>query len=117
MAQLRIALNNLTAYEDALAALSSAFALIHSLLMFGATLGLLIFGLEDFDSAERAFVMPLLLDASHAPSHTNLGNALIKRLCSLRKHYCLLERGVELDQSSTHSLGTLHSLICCLAIT
>ena len=43
-------------------------------------LGLAYFGLEDFISAERAFRHAIALDASHAPSHTNLGNALISVL-------------------------------------
>ena len=64
------------------------------------------FGLEDFASAERAFRHAIALDAKHAPSHTNLGNALISVLQpeEALRH---LEKGVELDQSSTHSIWNL----------
>ena len=41
-------------------------------------LGLAYF--EVFITAERAFRHAIALDASHAPSHTNLGNALISVL-------------------------------------
>ena len=68
--------------------------------MSGATLGLAYYGLEDFVSAERAFRYAISLDASHAQSHTNLGNALISVL-QPEEALLYLERGVELDQSST----------------
>ena len=69
-------------------------------------LGLAYFGLEDFSCAERAFRHAIALDASHAASHTNLGNALISVL-QPEEALLHLERGVELDQSSTHSLWNL----------
>ena len=74
--------------------------------MCGAMLGLAYFGLEDFASAERAFRFAIALDASHAASHTNLGNALISVL-QPEEALLHLERGVELDRSSTHSLWNL----------
>ena len=69
-------------------------------------LGLSYFGLEDLGSAERAFRHAITLDACHAASHTNLGNALISVL-QPDEALLHLERGVELDQSSTHSLWNL----------
>ena len=68
-------------------------------------LGLAYFGLEDFTSA-KAFRYAIALDESHAASHTNLGNALISVL-QPEEALLHLERGVELDQSSTHSLWNL----------
>ena len=70
----------------------------------GATLVLVISGLR-FPSAERAFRHAIALDASHAPSHTNLGNA--NQRFATWEALLHLERGVELDQSSTHSLWNL----------
>ena len=106
MAQLRRFLNSLTLYQDAV------FSLRHSLLLdpfvadVWCNLGLAYFGLEEFCSAERAFRHAIALDASHAASHTNLGNALISVL-QPEEALLHLERGVELDQSSTHSLWNL----------
>ena len=79
-------------------------------------LGLAYFGLEDFTSAERAFRHAIALDGSHAASHTNLGNALISVL-QPEEALLHLERGVELDQSSTHSLWNLALLIYYLVST
>ena len=99
-------LNSLTLYQDAV------FSLRHSLLLdpfvadVWCNLGLAYFGLEEFCSAERAFRHAIALDASHAASHTNLGNALISVL-QPEEALLHLERGVELDQSSTHSLWNL----------
>ena len=100
------ALNNLTHYQDALAALRLSLRLDPLVADVWCNLGLAYFGLEDFSSAERAFRHAIALDASHAPSHTNLGNALISVL-QPEEALLHLERGVELDQSSTHSLWNL----------
>ena len=69
-------------------------------------LGLAYFGLEDFARAERSFRYAISLDESHAQSYTNLGNALISTL-QPEEALTHLEKGVELDQSSTHSLWNL----------
>ena len=73
------ALNSLTQYQDALVALETQPALDPLVADVWCNLGLAYFGLEDFGSAERAFRHAIALDASHAASHTNFGNALIKR--------------------------------------
>ena len=100
------ALNNLTQYQDALAALRISLCLDPLVADVWCNLGLAYFGLEDFPKAEAAFRHAIALDASHAPSHTNLGNALISVL-QPEEALQHLERGVELDQSSTHSLWNL----------
>ena len=100
------ALNSLTHYEDALLALKQSLRQDPYVSDVWCNLGLAYFGLEDFLSAERAFRHAIALNASHAPSHTNLGNALINVL-QPEEALQHLERGVELDQGSTHSLRNL----------
>ena len=100
------ALNSLTDYQCALDAFRISLRLDPFVADVWCNLGLAYFGLEDFVSAERAFRHAIALDASHAPSHTNLGNALINVL-QPEEALLHLERGVELDQSSTHSLWNL----------
>ena len=100
------ALNSLTHYQEALAALKLSLCLDPLVADVWCNLGLAYYGLEDFVSAERAFRYAISLDASHAQSHTNLGNALISVL-QPEEALLYLERGVELDQSSTHSLWNL----------
>ena len=99
-------LSNLTYYKEALVALRLSLCLDPGVADVWCNLGLAYFGLEDFVSSERAFRYAISLDASHAPSHTNLGNALISVL-QPEEALSHLERGVELDQSSTHSLWNL----------
>ena len=100
------ALNSLSRYQEAIFALRISLCLDPCVADVWCNLGLSYFGLEDFSSAERAFRAAISLDACHAASHTNLGNALISVLQpdEALQH---LERGVELDQSSTHSLWNL----------
>ena len=100
------ALNSLSKYQDALFALGLSIRLDPLIADVWCNLGLAYFGLEDFTSAERAFRHAIALDGSHAASHTNLGNALISVL-QPEEALLHLERGVELDQSSTHSLWNL----------
>ena len=100
------ALNSLTQFQDALFALRLSLRLDPSVADVWCNLGLTYFGLEEFVSAERAFRHAIALDASHAASHTNLGNALISVL-QPDEALLHLERGVELAQSSTHSLWNL----------
>ena len=99
-------LSNLNLHQDALISLRLSLCLDPLVADVWCNLGLAYFGLEDFVSAERAFRHAISLDASHASSHTNLGNALI---ITLQPEEALLhlERGVDLDQSSTHSLWNL----------
>ena len=99
-------LSNLTLYQEAISSLRNSLLLDPSVADVWCNLGLAYFGLEDFVCAERAFRYAISLDASHAPSHTNLGNALISVL-QPEEALCHLERGVALDQSSTHSLWNL----------
>ena len=99
-------LSNLSKYKDALISLRLSLCLDPYVADVWCNLGLAYFGLEDFVCAERAFRYAISLDASHAASHTNLGNALISVL-QPEEALCHLERGVELDQSSTHSLWNL----------
>ena len=99
-------LTSLSKYQEALSPLRLSLCLDPTVADVWCNLGLAYFGLEDFTSAENAFRHAISLNASHAPSHTNLGNALISVLQPEEAlHH--LERGVELDQSSTHSIWNL----------
>ena len=100
------ALNSLSQYKTALDALRLSLKLDPLVADVWCNLGLAYFGLENFPCAERAFRKAIALDASHAASHTNLGNALINVL-QPDEALMHLERGVELDRSSTHSLWNL----------
>ena len=100
-----------TQFDDALVALKISLRLDPDVADVWCNLGLAYFGLEDFASAESAFRLAISLDASHAPSYTNLGNALISVL-QPEEALQHLERGVELDQSSTILFGIL---LCSLA--
>ena len=99
-------LSNLSEFHKALNILKLSLLIDPVVADVWCNLGLAYFGLEDFVSAEKAFRYAISLDACHAPSHTNLGNALISVL-QPEEALCHLERGVELDQSSTHSLWNL----------
>ena len=65
------------------------------------------YGAEDFVRAERSFRHTIALDSSHSPGHQNLGNTLINVLKNLEEAIEILEKGSELDSSSTHSLWNL----------
>ena len=67
------ALNTLTQFHDALAALNLSLRLDPLVADVWCNLGLAYFGLEEV--VRTAFRHAIALDASYAPSHTNLGNA------------------------------------------
>ena len=69
-------------------------------------LGLAFYGAEDFVRAERSFRHTIALDSCHSPGYQNLGNTLINVLRP-EEAIEILERGLELDKSSTHSLWNL----------
>ena len=69
-------------------------------------LGLACYGSEDFERAERSFRHTIALDSRHSPGYQNLGNTLINVLRA-EEAIEILEKGVELDPSSTHSLWNL----------
>ena len=69
-------------------------------------LGLAYYGAENFDSAERSFRHTIALDSTHSPGYQNLGNTLINTLRP-EEAIEILEKGLELDSSSTHSLWNL----------
>ena len=62
--------------------------------------------------AERAFRHTIALDSKHSPGYQNLGNTLINVLRA-EEAIEILEKGLELDSSSTHSLWNLSLLIFC----
>jgi tetratricopeptide (TPR) repeat protein len=100
------ALNAIHEYHQAKNALRISIKLDPKVADVWCNLGLAYFGADEFDSAERCFRFAISLNSNHSASHTNLGNALISILQPEEAlHY--LERGVELDQSSTHSLWNL----------
>ena len=69
-------------------------------------LGLAFYGAEDFVKAERSFRHTIALDSRHSPGYQNLGNTLISALRP-EEAIEILETGLELDSSSTHSLWNL----------
>ena len=83
--------------------------------MFGAILVLLISVLRNFASAERAFRHAIALDASHAASHTNLGNALISVL-QPEEALLHLERVWSWTRVLPTLFGILLLLTCCSVI-
>ncbi|WP_398332934.1 tetratricopeptide repeat protein [Vulcanococcus sp.] len=101
-----ISLNNQNRHAEALAPLRISLLLDPLVADVWCNLGLAYYGSDLFDQAERCFRFTIALDKNHAPSHLNLGNALMR---SLRAEDAIsfLERGVELDQSSTDSLFNL----------
>ena len=103
---LGIALNNQHRYREALFPVALSLRLDPEVADAWCNLGLAWYGLEDFKRSESCFRFTIGLDSSHAPSHINLGNALISRL-QPEEALQHLERGVELDGSSTNSLWNL----------
>ena len=69
-------------------------------------LGLAYYGSEDYVRAERSFRHTIALDSKHSPGYQNLGNTLISALRP-EEAIEILEKGVQLDKSSTHSLWNL----------
>ena len=69
-------------------------------------LGLAYYGSDDFVRAERSFRHTIALDSKHSPGYQNLGNTLISSL-KAEEAIEILEKGLELDSSSTHSLWNL----------
>ena len=69
-------------------------------------LGLSFYASEDFVRAELAFRHTIALDSKHSPGYQNLGNTLINVLRA-EEAIEILEKGLELDSSSTHSLWNL----------
>tara|TARA_B100000674_G_scaffold496476_1_gene526796 strand:- start:466 stop:2082 length:1617 start_codon:yes stop_codon:yes gene_type:complete len=69
-------------------------------------LGLAYYGSEDFVRAERSFRHTIALDSRHSGGYQNLGNTLINVLRA-EEAIEILEKGLELDSSSTHSLWNL----------
>ena len=56
--------------------------------------------------AESSFRFTIALDSKHSPGYQNLGNTLISVLRA-EEAIEILEKGLELDESSTHSLWNL----------
>ncbi|TCD58126.1 tetratricopeptide repeat protein [Synechococcus sp. BS55D] len=69
-------------------------------------LGLSYYAAEDFSKAEKCFRHTISLDSRHSPGYQNLGNTLINVL-KAEEAIEILEKGLELDPSSTHSLWNL----------
>jgi len=103
---LGIALTTLNRHQEALEVLITSLRLDPHEADVWCNLGLAWYGLDDFEKAERCFRHTISLDANHAPSHLNLGNALISSL-QPEEAIQFLERGAELETSSTNSLWNL----------
>ena len=69
-------------------------------------LGLAFYAAEDFKKAESLFRHTISLDRKYSPAYQNLGNTLINVL-KAEEALEILEKGLELDSSSTHSLWNL----------
>ena len=69
-------------------------------------LGLAYYSAEDFVRAESSFRFTIALDSKHSPGYQNLGNTLISVLRA-EEAIEILEKGLELDKTSTHCLWNL----------
>ena len=69
-------------------------------------LGLAYYAAENFEKAEISFRHTISLDTKNSPAYQNLGNTLINIL-KAEEAIEILEKGLELDSSSTHSLWNL----------
>jgi len=103
---LGIALNNQNRYNEALQALMVSLRLDPLVADAWCNLGLAFYGQEYFEKAEACFRYTISMNNQHAASHTNLGNTLISQLLP-DEALQYLERGAELDTSSTNSLWNL----------
>ncbi len=103
---LGIALNNQNRFKEALTPLKFSLMLDPFVADVWCNLGLAYFGEDDFLLAEGCFRKSVALDQEHAASHLNLGNALVATF-KAEEAIRFLERGVELESSSTNSLFNL----------
>ena len=99
-------LNSLNRYDEALGPLKLSLQLDPLNPEVWCNLGLAYYGSDDFAKAERSFRHTIALDSKHSPGYQNLGNALISTLRA-EEAIEILEKGLELDASSTHSLWNL----------
>ena len=103
---LGVNLNALNRPFDAIAPLKTSLQLDASNPEVWCNLGLAFYGAEDYIRAERSFRHTISLDSNHSPGYQNLGNTLISALRP-EEAIEILEKGVQLDKSSTHSLWNL----------
>ena len=103
---LGVNLNMLNRHQEAIAPLKISLQLDASNPEVWCNLGLSFYGAEDFKSAEHSFRHTIALDSKHSPGYQNLGNTLINNLRP-EEAIEILEKGLELDSSSTHSLWNL----------
>ena len=96
-------LNALNRHVDAITPLKISLKIDPSNPEIWCNLGLAYYGVDDFERAERSFRHTISLDSSHSPGYQNLGNTLISVLRP-EEAIEILEKGRELDSSSTHSL-------------
>ena len=99
-------LNTLNRHLDAIAPLKISLKINPLNPEVWCNLGLAFYGAEDFIRAERAFRHTIALDSGHSPGYQNLGNTLINVLRP-EEAIQILEKGLDLDSSSTHSLWNL----------
>ena len=99
-------LNALNRHVDAITPLKISLKIDPSNPEVWCNLGLAFYGVDDFERAERSFRHTISLDSSHSPGYQNLGNTLISVLRP-EEAIEILEKGRELDSSSTHSLWNL----------
>ena len=99
-------LNALNRHSEAIYPLKTSLQLDASNPEVWCNLGLAFYGAEDFLRAENSFRHTIALDSKHSPGYQNLGNTLINVLRA-EEAIEILEKGLELDSSSAHSLWNL----------
>ena len=99
-------LNSLNRHQEAIYPLKTSLLIDALNPEVWCNLGLAYYGAEDFVRAERSFRPSIALDSKHSPGYQNLGNTLINTLRA-EEAIEILEKGLELDSSSTHSLWNL----------
>lgn len=103
---LGIARNGQQQFESATPVLQTSLQLDPCSADAWCNLGLSFFGAGRFAPARRAFAVAISLDSQHGASHVNMGNALMG-LLEPEQALCFLEKGVQLEQSSSNSLWNL----------
>ena len=99
-------LNALNRHSDSLFPLKLSLCMEADNPEVWCNLGLTYYGMEDYVKAERCFRHTIALDSLHSPGYQNLGNTLINALRP-EEAISILEKGLELDSSSRHSLWNL----------
>ena len=99
-------LNSLNRHSEAIYPLKTSLKLDPLNPEVWCNLGLAYYGVDAFAKAEHIFRHTIALDSRHSPGYQNLGNTLINVLRA-EEAIEILEKGLELNPNSTHSLWNL----------